>query len=340
MKARILRTAPRVLGLGVLVLLVRSDVSGAEAALDARMLNSMRAQGTIQFGLSSGRIVTAVAPGVNRNDTGTTLGVRRERLTVRGAGAVPTISYEMSNAAEQLTLSVSGRNRFQIRRCPKGDRAEPVAVEFHQAPLEPLTLTVGAKDRQRTYRATSIWHLFLLEPKVCGDRLAPLLKIVFGEFDFEKSGQEVEANLIRTASTGIVPDWKRWDQLVQQLGDSSFAAREAADRKLRAEGRIAAAYLQRLDLARLDAEQRYRVRRILQSLTDEGDESPPRIANWLSGDPVAWFALLARDDPATRRLAVQRLSNMLGGTLEFDPEGDAKLREKQIEALRPRVLRN
>lgn len=330
----------RGIGLVALVALAPWGASAADETLVTPMLNNVRAQGWIQFGVTSGRIVVTGSPGVNFSHAGPAASERREQLSVRVAGAVPVVAYKVSGATQQLLLDATG-NRLQIRRLPKGDRSEPVAVEFRQAPGEPVSLTVGSKEHERTYRAQTIWHLFLLEPAVCHERLAPLLAVVLREVDFVKTAQDVEAALVRTAGTGSSPDQKRWAQWLEQLADPRFAVREAADRKFREEGRIVVTYLQQLDPSRLDAEQRYRVRRILQSLSETGgDESPAQIAHWLAGDPVIWLALLSRDDASTRRLAAQRLATMLGGPIAFDPAADLPTRQKQIEALRARILGN
>jgi hypothetical protein len=328
------------IGLVALAALAPWGAPAAEESLVTPMLNSVRAQGFIQFGVASGRIVVTGSPGVNFNRPGPPKAERREQLSVRVTGTVPVVTYKVSGATQQFLLDATG-NRLQLRRLPKENRSEPVPVEFRQAPGELVSLKVGPKGQERTYRAQTIWHLFLLEPAVCQERLAPLLAIVLRELDFVRTAQEVEAILVRTAGTGASPDQKRWSQWLEQLADPRFAVREAADRKFREEGRIVVTYLQRIDPSRLDAEQRYRVRRILQSLSETGaDESPAQIAHWLAGDPVIWLALLSRDDASTRRLAAQRLATMLGSPVAFDPAADLATRQKEIEALRARILGN
>jgi len=335
----------RVIGRGGIVLfalvaLAPWRVSAAEERLVTPMLNNVRAQGWLQFGVSSGRIVMTGSPGVNFSHTGPAVGQRRESLSVRVSGAVPVVAYKVSGATQQLLLDATG-SRLQLRRLPRGDRSEPAAVEFRQAPGEPVSLKVGSKGQERTYRAATIWHLFLQEPAACQEHLAPLLAVILRELDLVKTAQDVEATLVRTAGRGNPPDQKRWAQWLEQLADPRFAVREAADRKFREEGRIVMTYLQQLDLPRLDAEQSYRVRRILRALAETGgDESPAQIAHWLAGDPAVWLALLSRDDASTRRLAAQRLASMLGGPIAFDPAADPPTRQKQIEALRARMGEN
>ena len=148
----------------------------------------------------------------------------------------------------------------------------------------------------------------------------------------------MEAALREAAAEGNLPDPQRWAALVEQLGDERYSRRAAADRELRAMGRVVFTYLQGLDRDRLDAEQHYRVRRIVMSLAaNMNNDLPPEIARWLAGDPVVWLALLSRDDESTRRLAAERLEALLGEPISFDPAADPATRTEQIERLRQEV---
>jgi hypothetical protein len=143
---------------------------------------------------------------------------------------------------------------------------------------------------------------------------------------------------VRAAAEGDLPDPGRWAVLVEQLGDERFSRREAADRELRSLGRVVSIYLQQLDASQLDAEQHYRVRRILMALSARTDnDTPPEVAQWLAGDPVVWLAMLSRDDEPTRRLAAERLKALLDGPIAFDPAADAATRQGQIDELRLRI---
>lgn len=333
------RAVPRFLLSPSLVLVLALAACGAEDVLETPALTNVRRQGWIQVKVTSGRLVFSGSRGVNFSHTAPTVNDRREKLSIRVTGQNPVLGYEFSNATQQFSLDASAGNRVQIRRLPRGDRAEPVPVEFLQVPGEPIVLKVGAKEQEKVYRAAGLWHLFLAEPAACRAHLAPLLRILLREWDFIKAGEEIEAILIRTAESGKPPDQQRWAEWVRQLGAPSFARREAADRQLREAGRVVVTYLEQLDAARLDAEQRWRVRRILQALGESAsDESPAQTATWLSGDPAVWLALLARDQESTRRAAYKRLQATVGGPLEFDPGADPATRNRQLEALRQRIL--
>ena len=321
------------LTLAVLAATCQVQAAAVDAIPETPSLTNVRRQGWVQFNLRSGRIVVAGLRGVNFSHSGQLTAERRERLSIRVSANEPILAYELITPAFRFQLDVAAGHRVQIRRLPGENRSEP-AVEFRQWPNEPLLLKVTGREGERVYQASSVWHMFLAEPAASREHLDPLLKFLFREWDFTKTAEEIEAALVRLAQSGAPPDQKRWAQWVQELGDANFAKREAADRGLRESGRVVASYLQRLDPATLDAEQRFRIRRILRALAELGnEESPPQLAMWLSGDVSVWLALLARDDEPTRRAALQRLEALVGHPLAFDPTADAQKRARQLEAL-------
>jgi hypothetical protein len=262
-------------------------------------------------------------------------GTRRELLTIRVTGADSAMDYELTTPEEQISIRFSSADRVEIRRVPKGDAKSP-SVEFRQAGTAPVSLKIGPPN-PREYRAASLWHLLLEEPAECRKSLVPLLGLLQPKWDLLKTGDEVRAILLRMADGGRLPDQRRWAEWVAQLGDSQFAKREAADRQLREAGRGVVAYLQQLDPGRLDAEQQYRVHRIIQALTvASGEDAPEQIASWLFSDPAVWLAMLSSETESTRKTASRQLGALVGKPIDFDPAADAPTRQKQIEALRPK----
>ena len=104
---------------------------------------------------------------------------------------------------------------------------------------------------------------------------------------------------------------------------------------MRALGPQATWYLQSVDLKRLDAEQRFRIQRILRGLTSPNrEDTADQVAQWLAGDPRAWLILLNHDEESTRRRALEQLTYLLDRSIPFDPTADAQTRKTQREQLR------
>ena len=100
-------------------------------------------------------------------------------------------------------------------------------------------------------------------------------------------------------------------------------------------------YLNRLDMKRLDAEQKSRVRRIIRDLSVQtGDDTPQRVASMLVADPLVWLALLSRPEESTRQAAVQLLTVLLNVPINVDPKAEPDSQVKARDALRAQIEKN
>lgn len=300
---------------------------------EAMLLADAVRAGWIQVSLVSGRIQVAgsrvglINPHINRNGS-------TEQLTVQSNEAVPTVGYELSSKRERMSFHVDGTDGLRLVRQPK-EGVTFAAVEYRQPYGGKVLLAIGTGDERRAFESASLWHLLFTEPEACRQHLLPVLEVLNPQWHLNALANDVEEALITSARDGLMPDRQRWDSLVEQLGDAQYARREAADRELRACGRIVAAYLEQFDRGQLDAEQDYRVRRILAALAlNASDDAPEQVAMWLAGDRAVWLALLARDDPATRRLAAERLEALMGRRISFNPDADDATRLDQLARLR------
>jgi hypothetical protein len=291
-------------------------------------------KGLLYVGLESGRIKVEI----NRlppTPSGQNGKPQDEQLTVRNSGGDFSIEYVKPGTDRRVSIEIGvSTGRVRIVQQPEAG-ADLLPVEFIQPPCGPLSLILGARQSQRVIHGASLWHLMIGYPEICRQHLLPLLQLIDSRWDPGKLAADLEEDLILLARSQDVPDRHHWDALVAQLRDERYTRREAADRQLRACGRIVIHYLRQLDPARLDAEQKFRVRRIIAALGDnEGIDTPDRVTSWLAGDPSIWLGLLSRDSESTRRLALQQLSSLLDKPLVFDPAADGKTRQSQIERIR------
>ncbi len=318
-----------ILGAGVMC----EGAAAAEPLVTPKLSEAARS-GWLSFGLVSGRLALTGSRFGSINSSSSSNG-RTERLTIRSAGTGPAVRYEMTGAGGEFSLDVSSGNELSLAWNPAG---ESVPVQFAQKPSEPVVLKIGRQEQEKTWQAPSVWHLWIDEPSVCRAHLLPILKVFQFDMDTAEMAVEIESLLLTAGAPIVTPDQERWATLVAQLGSDSFAQREAADRELREAGGMVASYLERLDVRQYDAEQQYRIHRIIQSIsTRTADERPEQISAWLAGDPAIWISLMRREDESVRRLAAERLSGLLGRPVAFDPAADAAARAVQIERLQAEV---
>ncbi len=317
----------------LLVSLLWPAVAVAQVPTRPSTLASTISSGQLKFRISSGRIQVVALRSTSRSSSMSGIS-RREKTVLRVANGVPNLTHESSNTKEEITLQITAGNQIAIHREGKGETSI-VAVSFSHAPNTPARLKLGSGEKAKAYQGPTIWHLLITRRDECRDHLIPLLQLLRADWKLSESAAAIEAELLRMASGDELPDHRQFGVLVAQLGDDRFAKREEADRQLRASGDAVLSYLRRLDFEQLDAEQQFRVRRIIMSLSgDVSADTPAQAARTLVGDPTIWLALLSRDEESTRRIALRQLNSLLDRDVEFDPTAEESTRAKQIEEIR------
>ena len=320
----------------VVVITAWAASAGAQDLKTMQNLNQVVRTGLVQFRVIAGR-VSLDCSRVNNYQTANNFDKQQDSLSIQSDDSDAVLSYNWTNGKQQLSIEVSNVSKVRIRYSGKGDDPQ-VPVEFNQPKQAKTTLKVGPEGKQQIYSAPNLWQLFLAYPAETKKYLAPLLELLHPDWKLSESAASLEIELLRRAGNNETEDRKHWSALVEQLGDESFAKRQAADRAIRAADPAVLNYLQQLDFSRLDAEQQFRVRRIIEALSERlGDDSPEQTASWLAGDPSIWLILLGRSEAATRRQAVGQLVAMLGGPIGVDPEADPSTQKTQMEQLRLRI---
>lgn len=307
--------------------------AGAQDLKNMQYLNQVVRTGLLKFRVISGRI------SLDGSRTGPIQYANTfEQLSVsQSDGGETAFSYHWTNNKKQLSIEVSNVSKIRLRYGGKGDDAQ-IPVEFYQPLQAKVALKVGPEEKQQIYSAPSLWHLFLAYPAETKQHLVPLLELLHPNWKLSESAAAVEEELLRKADRNEISDPKRWAALVEQLGDDSFAKRQAADRAIRSADPAVLSFLQQLDFSRLDAEQQFRVRRIIEALSERlGDDLPEQVAAWLATDASAWLILLSRSEAVTRRQAARQLVALLGGPIPVDPEADPSTQKVQTEQLRLRI---
>jgi len=293
----------------------------------------------VEVAVVSGRIVV-----ITRNPRGTIGYTTRgsgstERLSMTLLPDATSVHYENVSTDWQISFDVEDSNTLTVSRL-RGDREDVVPILFTQPSAGPLELTVGS-DPARVIVAPTLWHLLLYEPELCHDELIPLLELMHPSWRLGQMAGTVEETLFRIVTDEQPEDEPRWLELVGELGHADFATREQAERELELDGERILPFLYTLDPRRLDAEQRYRVRKIIHSIygddSSEIDEASGRAAGALAADVRVWYGLLDRDDQTKREVAAERLARLLGKSIEFDPAADRETRDAQRERLAPVV---
>jgi hypothetical protein len=331
--------APLRTNLLAVILIGAASVAAAQPLEEAPRLRQFT-QGNppfFRFRIVDGRVVFASRNIGNFQSQNSYGDGRKESINLASENGRPRLQYERTTRNEQLVVNASSGNTLSISRTPRGT-ASFTAVEFKQISNEKVTLIVGTGDRRQVFRAADLWRLAILQPKECRDNLFPLFDLLRPDWKVATMTERVETSLLTRARVDVSADRARWAVLVEQLGDDQFTKREAADRALRAGAASAVGYLRQLDLDRLDAEQQFRVRRIIATLGGKSeDDTAEEVAASLLRDGTVWLALLGRPEAETRKTAARQLAALFGEPIGVDPAAAPETQKAQREKLRARI---
>ncbi len=259
----------------------------------------------------------------------------RESICVKPAGHVVSICYEFETPQERVVIEAVGSQRFEIHRTPQ---PQGTSVELHLVQdVNGVTVTIGAGAARREFSAPDFWRFLLAEPDISRDCVIPILEALRPDWRLRRQAAEIEERLYELAEATPAPNVDRWQTLVEQLGDSRYAVRQAADRELRAVGQPLLPWLTQVDRRTLDNEQRARLDGIRQWLESSREDTPGRVAARLVYDETTWLALLSRDDADKRAAAARHLCKLHPEAGNFDPQADQAVRSAQLRRLRQQL---
>lgn len=304
--------------------------------LAAPMLSQWVQSNTIQIHLVRGRVHWSANRAMGGFSRRASVGGRQEQMSVQFTGRSFSISYELQSPEQKYSFQLANRSLQVQWFCKEPD--SPSRLEFLQDPGQAVVVKMGEPPSEAVWQATSLWHLAFEEPEVVQKHVIGLLKPFLPEVELLARAKDIEHQMLHQARNMVGLDRARLQALVVQLGDEQYTRREAADRTLRELGPAMVPFLRSLDHRLLDAEQRFRIRRILQTFEapTQGD-SLLGVTEWLMNDPEIWWILLDRPESETRGIAVERLSILLGEPIEFDPKAAPEVRRVQRERLQSKI---
>ncbi|MBX7074486.1 MAG: hypothetical protein K1X71_15170 [Pirellulales bacterium] len=289
--------------------------------------------------VEDGRIVASNdVPGGRTTFAARSLG-RDEKLSIDLTGIYPELEYTVVTRKSRVNIILAAGAQVRATAHPQGSKSSVVPLEFVQQPGEPVRLTLGADGEQQTWQASTLWHLLLAEPKRCEDHLLPVFHVVRPDWNLSQQANEIQRKLLEFAGSYTPPNFDQVARLVAQLADENFGRREQAEDGLRESPATLIAYLQTIDQRTLDAEQRFRLRRIVGAAERARQEDIPLVvAQRFVADRAAWLALLSRSDESLRHRAADHLAVLLGRPLDFDPRASVDERSAALDVLRAELL--
>jgi hypothetical protein len=244
-----------------------------------------------------------------------------------------SVRYEYLDEREHWLVDVELSRQVSIERRPQND-GTVAKVHYRQPRSGKVSVLVEQDGATRQAAAADFWRLMLSAPDLCRQHLTPVLESLRPDWRLNELGQQVERTLFEQATGNAILDRQVLDHLILQLGDREFHRRQSAERQLRELGQRVVSHLNRVNQDHLNAEQRFRLARIQQSLQVRDGDTPLRVAAWLIDDPATWISLLDRQGQRQRVVAARHLEKVLGKPLDFDALAADPRRAQQLARLR------
>jgi hypothetical protein len=260
-----------------------------------------------------------------------------EKLQFKNDERGNSMHYELKTATRRVKIDAWREELTMVRQVVQEGKVT-ATTRFEQRPGAPLRLEVIEGDVSQTIEGDTVWHLWLTDAQLCAENLLPMCELIGLEVPWTQFTQALETRLVQLADAGESHDQTEWRKWLDELSSPQFTVREAADRQLRAAGTSLLPFVRRLDLSLLDAEQRFRLRRIIYDLhSDVAADTVDSTADLLLDDPRVWVELLDREDEAARTAVAAQLRRTWQAEIEYDVAGSVDVRREQVARLRERV---
>lgn len=242
-------------------------------------------------------------------------GKESETLQVTVTPQIQQIRYQRVAKQTRLTMVLNARGEMWVTIDFDDPEREP--IRFQQPAQGPITLAVGSVDYEEHCNAIGIWQLFLTHPQLCQQHLIPALESLQTNWRLSDTCASIEEILLELAINNTSPETTDITRLIEQLAHHQFSVRRRAEKELLGFGSAVLGPLRQIDNQQLDAEQKRRIQRVVNTLSFSTEDTPARVAGWLVNDLDVWESLLDHLDGKDREIAFRQRSSLMRETAKL-----------------------
>lgn len=242
-------------------------------------------------------------------------GEESETLQVTVTPQIQQIRYQRVAQQTRLTMVLNAHGEMWVTIDFDDPKQKP--VRFQQPTQGPITLAVGSSDDEEHCTAIGIWQLFLTHPHLCQQHLIPALESLQTNWCLSDTCASIETMLLELAINNTSPETTDITRLVEQLAHHQFSVRRRAEKELLEFGSTVLGPLRQLDNRQLDAEQKRRIQRVVNTLSFSTEDTPARVASWLVNDLDVWESLLDHLDGKDLEIAFRQRSSLMRETAKL-----------------------
>ena len=213
----------------------------------------------------------------------TTLADGRERarsLSISTLRGKPSLQFRDQGGDEEVQLSFKADRQVDIS-LTSGRESDQHKLTYHQPADGPISVHVEFSDGRQTldFQSRSIWHLAINEPQFVDAYLQPCLWRLDPTWQIARTVEDAR----QLINNPLQPnDAMQINRLIAQLDAELATERYAAWSQLELLGIAAEHPLRRSLTTELSIQQQTSVRRLLNTIQPIGNDTPMRVAIWLS----------------------------------------------------------
>jgi len=207
---------------------------------------------------------------------------RTRSISISTYRGKPTLQYRDNGGEEEVQLNFKADRKVEIERSV-GSNVDRYKLSYHQPDEGPIALRVEFCDGRKTLEFTScsLWHLAMEEPLAFDAYVKPCLSRLEPSWQITRSVSVVRELLVNPLHQC---DAKEVERLIEQLDAELSSERYAALSRLESMGVAAEHRLRQSLSADLSSQQETSIKRLLSTLQPMGNDTPMRVAVWLSGE--------------------------------------------------------
>ena len=227
-----------------------------------------------------------------------------ESITVTARRGLPSLHYICQSEYQHLTLSVQDASTVRIESLLKatGERALLIQPAFG-----PIEWQSSRGELSQKLTATTLLHLRHQDSIGFDQHLEPMIRRALRGRSLAELARSTLDQMVHhtndTTSLTVRPSMTLVRTLVDELASPERSIRVAAERELLVMGTVILPLVQTINTIDFDAEQRLRIRRIVNRLRPMTDDTPATLALMLVNDRQYW-------DGLSRSLAPEQLANV------------------------------
>ncbi len=230
--------------------------------------------------------------------------VLQESLSTTSYHGLPTMHYTLVSDTVKVTIDVASSGTWTIES-QRWISGEWQRVWLTQPMNQPLQLACQSSLPELKLQAPTWLHLREADRVVFDNHLLPIIEQMIAPHCFKQIAESAYSHAVQHEAEAMI-EQPRFDELIAYLGSTQRHDRMLAYRELASLGLGVLPLLDKLDLSRLDAEQRARVLLLRRSLRPCGEDSPERLAVLLRHDSSYWKLAGARMTDDERILVATR----------------------------------